>query len=111
MAVSIHYVSPVAEPHDEMHRLLTTPKGPGSFLEVAKILPLLTSGDAKADEPSFHVVAPSLPNFGFSARTSKPGFAIRQYAEVCHKLMLRLGYDKYVTQGGDWGTMITRTST
>lgn len=59
-----------------------------------KILPLLTSG-AKEDEPSFHVVAPSLPNYGFSQRTSKPGFAPPQYAEVCHKLMLQLGYQQY----------------
>lgn len=80
---------------------------PGSFLEVSKIIPLLTSGD-RDDDPTFHVVAPSLPNFGFSQRTSKPGFGIAQYAEVCHKLMLRLGYDKYATQGGDWGFMITR---
>ncbi|KAI2616658.1 epoxide hydrolase 1 [Hypomontagnella submonticulosa] len=106
--LKIHFVHKKSEREGAIP-LLFVHGWPGSFLEVAKILPLLTSGDAKADEPSFHVVAPSLPNFGFSARTSKPGFAIRQYAEVCHKLMLRLGYDKYVTQGGDWGTMITRT--
>lgn len=41
------------------------------------------------------MVAPSLPNFGFSQRTSKPGFGLAQHAEVCHKLMLQLGYDKY----------------
>lgn len=67
--------------------------GAGSFLEVTKILPLLTDSDG--DEPTFHVVAPSLPNCGFSQRTSKPGFGIPQYAEVCHKLMLQLGYNKY----------------
>ncbi|CAI6304495.1 unnamed protein product [Periconia digitata] len=78
---------------------------PGSFVEVAKILPLLSAGD---DEPSFHVVAPSLPNFGFSQRTSKIGFGIRQHAEVCHKLMIELGYSKYVTQGGDLGFFVTR---
>ncbi|KAI8960304.1 epoxide hydrolase 1 [Daldinia sp. FL1419] len=80
---------------------------PGSFIEVIKILPLLTAG-AGDDGPVFHVVAPSLPNYGFSQGTSKPGFGISQHAEVCHKLMLRLGYDKYVTQGGDWGYVITR---
>jgi hypothetical protein len=53
-------------------------------------------------------VAPSLPNYGFSQGVSKRGFAAAQYAEVCHKLMLELGYDQYVTQGGDWGYMITR---
>lgn len=79
---------------------------PGSFLEVIKILPLLTA--PSSFKPSFHVVAPSLPNFGFSGKVNKPGFAPPQYSEVCHKLMLQLGYDKYATQGGDWGYIITR---
>ena len=54
--------------------------GPGHFLEVRKILPLLTSDDS--DQPSFHVVALSLPGFGFSEAPKKKGFAARQYAEV-----------------------------
>lgn len=66
--------------------------GPGSFLEVTKILPLLADSES---DPSFHVVAPSLPNFGFSDGATKPGFNIPQYAECLHKLMLRLGYTKY----------------
>ncbi|KPM40527.1 hypothetical protein AK830_g6052 [Neonectria ditissima] len=78
---------------------------PGSFLEAIKILPLLTE---PKDGPSFHVVAPSLPNFGFSDGVTKKGFGIPQYAESLHKVMLNLGYDKYVTQGGDWGFIITR---
>jgi len=81
---------------------------PGSFLEVTKLLPLLEAGE-KEGKPAFHVVAPSLPNFGFSQRISKPGFALSQYAETCHRLMQDLGYDKYVTQGGDWGFWITRS--
>ncbi|KAM0494222.1 hypothetical protein ACHAP6_007681 [Verticillium nonalfalfae] len=99
---------------------------PGSFIEVVKILPLLTSADA---DVSFHVVAPSLPNFGFSDGVGKPGFGLAQYAEAMHRIMLKLGYDQYgrshlgdggtmavktvtdspaVTQGGDWGFGITR---
>lgn len=69
--------------------------GPGTFIEVVKILPLLTE---PSNGPSFHVVAPSLPNYGFSQAVSKPGFSIQQYAETLHKLMLKLGYDKY----GKW---------
>ncbi|PVI04359.1 alpha/beta-hydrolase [Periconia macrospinosa] len=80
---------------------------PGSFLEVTKILPLLTSSDSDGEQ-TFHVVAPSLPNFGFSQRTSEPGFGVQQHAEVCHKLMLELGYNKYVTQAGDLGFFISR---
>ena len=67
--------------------------GPGSFLEVERILPLLTKGGK--DTPVFHVVAPSLPNFGFSDGPKKRGFSLRQYAETCDKLMLQLGYEKY----------------
>lgn len=71
---------------------LTSQPGPGSFLEVLKILPLLTEPKSG---PSFHVVAPSLPNFGFSGRATKKGFGIPQYAEAMHQVMLKLGYDKY----------------
>lgn len=74
---------------------------PGSFLEVTKLLPLL--------KDDFHVVAPSVPNFGFSSGVTKAGFTFSQYAETLNKLMLKLGYDQYVTQGGDWGFSITRT--
>ncbi|KAL8721464.1 MAG: hypothetical protein Q9225_001876 [Loekoesia sp. 1 TL-2023] len=77
---------------------------PGSFHEVTKILPLLTSSTTS----SFHLVAPSHPNFGFSSSVTKRGFSLPQYAETCHKLMLKLGYTHYVTQGGDWGCFITR---
>lgn len=85
---------------------LTLGIGPGGFIEVVKILSLLT--DPSNDGPTFHVVAPSLPNFGFSQGASKPGFGIPQYAETCHKLMQKLGYTRYTTQGGDWGLPITR---
>lgn len=78
--------------------------GPGSFIEAEKILPLL----AAPGGPAFHIVAPSLPNYGFSSGVKTRGFAIAQYAETVHKLMLSLGYSEYVTQGGDWGFMITR---
>lgn len=70
--------------------------GPGSFLEVQHLLPLLASPDG----PAFHIVAPSLPNYGFSGGVQARGFALAQYAETCHKLMLQLGYPQYVTQGG-----------
>ncbi|KXN83140.1 Putative epoxide hydrolase [Leucoagaricus sp. SymC.cos] len=75
---------------------------PGSFLEVRRILPMLV--EESAEHPSFHVVAINLPAFGFSQAPSKKGFAISQYVETSHKLMLALGYKEYVTQGGDWGT-------
>lgn len=80
---------------------------PGSFMEATKIIDSLSS--ESAGQVSFDVVAPSLPNFGLSEGTKRRGFAFEQYAETLNKLMLRLGYDQYVTQGGDWGYTITRT--
>ena len=94
-------------------------------MEAIKILPLLTRPE---NGQTFHVVAPSLPNFGFSEAVKKSGFHLHHYVEVMHQLMMKLGYSKYgtefhaaasqtwltkiakilVTQGGDWGAMVTR---
>lgn len=79
---------------------------PGSFIEVTKILPQLVNGPS--DFPSFHVVAPSLVDYGFSSGCPKKGFSIDQHAEYCHKLMQSLGYTQYVCQGGDLGSFICR---
>ncbi|KAH1912032.1 hypothetical protein KXW12_000381 [Aspergillus fumigatus] len=79
---------------------------PGSFLEAVKLIPLLTKGDE--NQPAFDLVVPSLPNFGFSQGVKQRGFGLAQYAEAMHSLMLNLGYEKYVIQGGDWGSIIAR---
>ncbi|KAF2018761.1 alpha/beta-hydrolase [Aaosphaeria arxii CBS 175.79] len=102
--IDLHFVHRRSEV-DGAVPLLFVHGWPGSFIEVTKILPLL---EGKDGGPAFHVVAPSLPNFGFSERVTKPGFALSQYAETCNNLMHSLGYDNYVTQGGDWGFWITR---
>ncbi|KAH8805611.1 Alpha/Beta hydrolase protein [Xylogone sp. PMI_703] len=101
--LDIHFVWQQSEVKNAIP-LLFVHGWPGSFIEVQHILPLL----AKSGGPAFHIVAPSLPNYGFSEGVKKRGFAAAQYAETCHKLMLQLGYDEYVTQGGDWGFYITR---
>ncbi|KAI2620868.1 microsomal epoxide hydrolase [Xylaria nigripes] len=80
---------------------------PGSFFEATKILKPLTEPEDPS-QPAFHVVVPSLAGYGFSEAPKKRGFSVDQNAEVFHKLMLRLGYDEYATQGGDWGVFITR---
>ena len=67
--------------------------GPGSFIEVSKILPLLTN--PPEGKQAFHVVAPSLPNYGFSDRISAPKFSIAQYVESVHQVMLAAGYEQY----------------
>lgn len=56
------------------------------------MLPMLEGDD---DTPAFHLIAPSLPNFGFSSGVNEKGFTLTKYAETCHKLMLQLGYDQY----------------
>ncbi|KAI5834404.1 alpha/beta-hydrolase [Schizophyllum commune Tattone D] len=102
--LNIHYVHKRSDVKGAVP-LLFVHGWPGSFLEVAKILPLLTQNDPSA--PSFHVVAYSLPGFGFS-EGAKKGLGVAKMAEVGHKLMLALGYDQYVVQGGDWGFWITQ---
>ncbi|KAI0629893.1 alpha/beta-hydrolase [Trametes polyzona] len=104
-ALEVHYVHQRSEVSGALP-LLFVHGWPGSFLEVRKILPLLTAASVDGEHPSFHVVAVSLPGFGFSEAPKKPGFAGRQYAELFNKLMLSLGYDEYVYQGGDWGHML-----
>ncbi|KAI0734749.1 Alpha/Beta hydrolase protein [Fomitopsis betulina] len=101
--LNIHYVHQRSTVENAVP-LLFLHGWPGHFLEVKKLLPLLT--EASPSHPSFHVVAPSLPNFGFSEAAKKPGFRGEQYAEVVNKLMLALGYDEYVVQGGDWGSFL-----
>ncbi|KAF9530635.1 alpha/beta-hydrolase [Crepidotus variabilis] len=105
--LDIHYVHKKSTV-DGAIPLLFIPGWPGSFVEVGKILPLLTQPDDPATQPSFHVVALSLPGFGFSSAPKQRGFALNQFAEVSNKLMVSLGYETYVTQGGDWGGHITQ---
>ncbi|KAJ7166379.1 Alpha/Beta hydrolase protein [Mycena crocata] len=103
--LEIHYIHQRSEVLGAIP-LLFVHGWPGGVIEARKILPLLTK--RSTDHPSFHVVVLGLPGFGFSEGPSTKGFKIPQYAEVGHKLMLALGYNEYVTQGGDWGFPITR---
>ncbi|KAF8869907.1 Alpha/Beta hydrolase protein [Infundibulicybe gibba] len=100
-SLNIHYIHKRSEVANAIP-LLFVHGWPGSFFEATKIVPLLVQ--ASPDHPSFHVVVPSLPGYGFSTAPTKKGFSLTQYAETCHKLMLVLGYNEYVTQGGDWVT-------
>ncbi|KAJ3495180.1 hypothetical protein NLJ89_g10669 [Agrocybe chaxingu] len=93
--LNVHYVHKRSEVEGAVP-LLFVHGWPGSFYEVTKILPLLVA--ASPEHPSFHVVALSLPGYGFSEAPRKPGFALKQYAEVGNKLMLALGYNEYGTR-------------
>ena len=68
-------------PRDRLYLNTSCTLGPGHFLEIRKILPLLTQS-TDTNLPSFHVVALSLPGFGFSAAPKKKGFGIAQFAEA-----------------------------
>ncbi|KAJ7106276.1 Alpha/Beta hydrolase protein [Mycena epipterygia] len=103
--LNIHYVHKRSALENAIP-LLFVHGWPGSFIEARKIAPFLT--EVHPDHPSFHVVALSLPGYGFSEAPSKKGFRTAQYAEIGNKLMIALGYNEYVTQGGDWGSRITR---
>ncbi|KAG6812500.1 hypothetical protein H0H92_002499 [Tricholoma furcatifolium] len=103
--LNIHYVHKRSAAESAIP-LLFVHGWPGSFLEVRKILPLLV--DAPAEHPCFHVVALSLPGFGFSEAPTKKRFALDQYAEVAHKLMLALGYDQYVQLPGQLTFLICK---
>jgi len=75
---------------------------PGSFLELMKLIPLLT----KKDELTFNVVIPSLPGYGFSQKITEPGCNIQFMSNLFYKLMKELGYEKFGVHGGDFGSGI-----
>lgn len=89
--------------------LLLTHGWPGSILEFLGVIDPLTdpmSHGGLADD-AFHVVIPSLPGYGFSSRPTAAGWGIERIAAAWAELMHRLGYDRFVATGGDWGTSIT----
>jgi pimeloyl-ACP methyl ester carboxylesterase len=90
--------------------LAVTHGWPGSIAEFTKIIGPLTDpaahGGSSAD--AFHVVAMSIPGFGFSGKPAERGYGPERIAGVLAKLMARLGYTRYGVQGGDWGSPISR---
>ncbi|XP_037941789.1 juvenile hormone epoxide hydrolase 1-like [Teleopsis dalmanni] len=82
---------------------------PGSVREFYEFIPLLTTPNAKSDYV-FEVIAPSLPGYGWSQGAAKTKFGPVQIAVILRNLMLRLGHDKFVIQGGDWGSIIGSTA-
>jgi epoxide hydrolase len=82
--------------------LLLTHGWPSTFADFAGIVEPLVTG-----RPAFHVVVPSLPGFGFSGPTRERGWDVRRIARAWAELMHRLGYERYVVQGGDFGSLIS----
>ncbi|MDM7830094.1 epoxide hydrolase family protein [Cellulomonas edaphi] len=99
----------VRSPHRDATPLLLTHGWPGSVLEFRHVMAPLADPTAHGGraQDAFHVVAPSLPGYGFSARPDRPGWGIRRIAAAWAELMTRLGYERFGAAGGDWGTSIT----
>ena len=106
--IDIHFVH-MRSPHENALPLIITHGWPGSIVEFHKVLEPLTDPTAHGSDaaPAFHVVVPSLPGFGFSGKPTETGWGVDKIADVFAELMARLGYDRYVAQGGDWGSAIT----
>jgi pimeloyl-ACP methyl ester carboxylesterase len=104
--VPLHFVHHTSH-RDDAIPLLFLHGFPGSFLEVINIIDSLTN-PPNASLPAFHVVAPSLPGFGFSPAPQQAGVGPVKSAQAFNALMQKLGYPQYVMQGGDFGGMILR---
>jgi pimeloyl-ACP methyl ester carboxylesterase len=108
--LDIHFVH-VRSQHEDALPIIVTHGWPGSIIEQMKIIGPLTDptahGGTEAD--AFHVVIPSLPGHGFSAKPTTTGWDPVHIAQAWAELMQRLGYSEYVAQGGDWGAAVTQS--
>ena len=108
--LDIHFLH-IRSSHEDALPLIVTHGWPGSIIEQLKIIEPLTNPTAHGGEASdaFHLVIPSLPGHGFSAKPTKPGWDPVRIARAWVELMKRLGYNRFVAQGGDWGAAVTQT--
>jgi pimeloyl-ACP methyl ester carboxylesterase len=96
-------------PHEHALPLLLVHGWPGSVFEFHKLIPRLTRPEEHGGDPrdAFHVIAPSLPGYGWSAAFQAPGGTPRRMGRLFAALMQALGSERYGLQGGDWGAVIT----
>ncbi|WPU93219.1 alpha/beta fold hydrolase [Mucilaginibacter sabulilitoris] len=106
--LDIHFIH-VRSQHENALPLIVTHGWPGSIIEQLKIIGPLTDPTAYGGkaEDAFHVVIPSIPGYGYSGRPSTTGWGPSRIAYAWVTLMKRLGYEKFLAQGGDWGGLIT----
>jgi len=104
----IHFVH-VRSKHENAVPLVITHGWPGSIVEFLEVIGPLTDPTAHGGDAAdaFHVVCPSLPGYGFSGKPRETGWGVDRIADAWGVLMRRLGYERYVAQGGDWGSMVT----
>lgn len=106
--LDIHFLH-IRSPHPQALPLLMTHGWPGSVIEFLDTVgplidPVAHGGRA---EDAFHLVIPSLPGYGFSAKPERAGWGVERIGRAWAELMARLGYDRWFAQGGDWGAIIT----
>jgi len=108
--LDIHFIH-VRSKHEKALPMIVTHGWPGSIIEQLKIIDPLTNPTASGGSASdaFHLVIPSLPGYGFSGKPTAPGWHPARIAQAWATLMQRLGYAKYVAQGGDWGNAVSET--
>jgi pimeloyl-ACP methyl ester carboxylesterase len=106
--LGFHFIH-VRSKHETALPVVLTHGWPGSIFEFLKVIGPLTNPTAYGGkaENAFHVVVPSLPGFGFSDKPTEKGWNLPRIARAWTTLMKRLGYDRWVAQGGDWGAGVT----
>jgi pimeloyl-ACP methyl ester carboxylesterase len=106
--LDIHFIH-VRSKHENALPVIVTHGWPGSIIEQLKLIGPLTDPTAHGGSASdaFHVVIPSMAGYGFSGKPTTPGWDGPRMARAWTVLMKRLGYSRYVAQGGDWGALIT----
>jgi pimeloyl-ACP methyl ester carboxylesterase len=105
--LDIHFIH-VRSQHGDALPLIVNHGWPGSIIEQLKIIDRLTDPTAHGGraEDAFHVVIPSMPGYGFSGKPTSTGWGPERMARAWAALMQRLGYTRYVAQGGDWGAFV-----
>ena len=106
--LDIHFIH-VKSKHPNALAIIVTHGWPGSVIEQLKVIEPLTNPTAYGGSASdaFDVVIPSLPGYGFTAKTTAPGWDVPRIARAWITLMKRLGYSRFVAQGGDWGNAVS----
>jgi pimeloyl-ACP methyl ester carboxylesterase len=106
--LDIHFIH-VRSKHESALPLVVTHGWPGSIIEQMRIIDPLTNPTAHGGSASdaFHLVIPSMPGYGYSGKPTTTGWDVAHIARAWVVLMRRLGYTKFVAQGGDWGAVIT----
>ena len=106
--LGIHFLH-VHSPEPDALPMLMTHGWPGSVVEFSKVIGKLTDPASHGGDrrDAFHLVLPSLPGYGFSDKPVEPGWGVDRIAQAWITLMQRLGYRRWVAQGGDWGAVVT----